>query len=116
MKTLPAFISCLLLAAVLGIPCSAAPRPNILFIISDDQGRLEFNFLPEGRDEQGNPRNLSPNIDRLAGEGVVLLNQYVTSPVCTPRQPPPAPIEKTPSAVKSANVIGVPTITGISDP
>ena len=61
-----------------------AERPNILFIISDDQGREEFNFLPEGRDEQGKPRNLSPNIDRLASEGVVLLNQYVTSPVCTP--------------------------------
>ena len=59
-------------------------RPNILFIISDDQEREQFNFLPEGRDENGRPRNLSPNIDRLAQQGVVLLNQYVTSPVCTP--------------------------------
>lgn len=59
-------------------------RPNILFIISDDQKREEFNFLPEGLDEQGKPRNLSPNIDRLASEGVVFLNQYVTSSVCTP--------------------------------
>ena len=59
-------------------------RPNVLFIISDDQERREFNFLPEGRDEAGKPRNLSPNLDRLAREGVVLLNQYVTSPVCTP--------------------------------
>ena len=59
-------------------------RPNILFIVTDDQERAEFNFLPEGRDEQGNPKNLSPNIDRLAAEGVVFLNQYVTSPVCTP--------------------------------
>jgi arylsulfatase A-like enzyme len=61
-----------------------AERPNVLFIITDDQERKEFNFLPEGRDEQGKPRNLSPNIDRLAAEGVVLLNQYVSSPVCTP--------------------------------
>ena len=59
-------------------------RPNILFIITDDQERREFNFLPEGRDEQGRPRNLSPNLDRLAAEGVVFPNQYVTSPVCTP--------------------------------
>ena len=59
-------------------------RPNILFIISDDQERQEFNFLPEGRGEQGEPRNLSPNLDRLAAEGVVFPNQYVTSPVCTP--------------------------------
>jgi arylsulfatase A-like enzyme len=62
----------------------ADERPNVLFIITDDQERSEFNFLPEGRDEQGKPRNLTPNIDRLASEGVVLLNQYVSSPVCTP--------------------------------
>jgi arylsulfatase A-like enzyme len=62
----------------------AGTRPNVLFIITDDQGRAEFNFLPEGRDEQGNPRNLTPNIDRLATEGLVFLNQYVSSPVCTP--------------------------------
>jgi arylsulfatase A-like enzyme len=59
-------------------------RPNILFIISDDQERQEFNFLPEGRDERGEPRSLSPNLDRLAAEGIVFPNQYVTSPVCTP--------------------------------
>ena len=59
-------------------------RPNILFIITDDQERREFNFLPEGCDQQGRPRNLSSNLDRLAAEGVVFPNQYVTSPVCTP--------------------------------
>ena len=79
----------LLFTVVLSAPYSRAilaedTRPNVLFIISDDQERREFNFLPEGRDEQGKPRNLSPNIDRLAREGVVLSNQYVTSPVCTP--------------------------------
>ena len=62
----------------------AQDRPNVLFIITDDQERKEFNFLPEGRDDQGNPRNLTPNIDRLATEGVVFRNQYVSSPVCTP--------------------------------
>ena len=63
---------------------AAEPRPNILFIITDDQERREFNFLEEGRTEHGQPRNLSPHIDRLAQEGVVFPNQYVTSPVCTP--------------------------------
>jgi len=64
----------------------AVPKksPNVLFIITDDQERKEFNFLPEGRDKGGKPRNLSWNIDRLAREGLVLLNQYVSSPVCTP--------------------------------
>jgi len=69
----------------LALPTAKADtRPNVLFIITDDQQRSEFNFLPEGRDEQGKPRNLSPTIDRLAAEGVVFLNQYVSSPVCTP--------------------------------
>ncbi|MBT3212123.1 MAG: sulfatase-like hydrolase/transferase, partial [Planctomycetaceae bacterium] len=63
---------------------AAEPRPNILFIITDDQERREFNFLKEGKTEHGHPRNLSPHLDRLAQEGVVFPNQYVTSPVCTP--------------------------------
>jgi len=72
------------LVTVLTAAPALADRPNVLFIITDDQERAEFNFLPEGRDERGNPRNLAPNIDRLATEGVVFLNQYVSSPVCTP--------------------------------
>ena len=73
-------------AGIGGSSIAAEPheRPNVLFIISDDQERREFNFLPEGRDEDGMPRNLSPNLDRLATEGVIFPNQYVTSPVCTP--------------------------------
>ncbi|MGI9447005.1 MAG: sulfatase-like hydrolase/transferase, partial [Pirellulales bacterium] len=79
-----------LLILPLSFPCekeiaaASESRPNILFIITDDQERREFNFLEEGRTEQGQPRNLSPHLDRLAHEGVVFPNQYVTSPVCTP--------------------------------
>ncbi len=79
-----------LLILPLSLPCekeiaaASESRPNILFIITDDQERREFNFLEEGKTEHGQPRNLSPHIDRLAQEGVVFPNQYVTSPVCTP--------------------------------
>jgi len=59
-------------------------RPNIIFIVTDDQDRWEFNFLPEGLDENGHPKNLSPNIDRLAAEGIILDQCYVTTSVCTP--------------------------------
>jgi arylsulfatase A-like enzyme len=38
-----------------------------------------FNCLPEGKD-----KNLTPNLDRLAEEGVVLAGQYVASPVSSP--------------------------------
>jgi arylsulfatase A len=38
-----------------------------------------FNCLPEGKG-----KNLTPNLDRLAAEGTIMMNQYVVSPVCTP--------------------------------
>ncbi len=38
-----------------------------------------FNCLPEGEG-----KNLTPNLDRLAREGTMMMNQYVVSPVCTP--------------------------------
>jgi arylsulfatase A-like enzyme len=54
-------------------------KPNIIFFIADDMVPEMFNCLP-----QGNGQNLSPNLDRLATEGVLMENQYVVSPVCTP--------------------------------
>ncbi|WP_390675677.1 sulfatase family protein [Algisphaera agarilytica] len=50
-----------------------------MFIITDDMLPKMFNFLPEA---QG--RYLTPNLDRLAAEGTVMMGQHVVSPVCTP--------------------------------
>jgi len=52
-------------------------RPNILFIMTDDQGPWAFGAAP-------NPDAHTPNIDRLASEGVRLANYFVTTPVCSP--------------------------------
>ena len=57
----------------------ARRKPNIVFIIADDMKKHMFNCLPEGKGG-----NLSPNIDRLAAEGTLLMGQHVVSPVCTP--------------------------------
>ncbi|QDV63460.1 sulfatase family protein [Crateriforma conspicua] len=54
-------------------------RPNVVFFIADDMLPHHFNCLAEGKG-----RNLTPNLDRLAGEGVVMVNQYCASPICTP--------------------------------
>lgn len=54
-------------------------KPNIIFFIADDMYPEMMNFLP-----QGEGKNLSPNLDRMAEEGVIMENQYVVSPVCTP--------------------------------
>ncbi len=77
-------IACLAASLLLSGMAQAADRPNILFIVTDDQWRPEFNFLPEGRDENGNPLNLTPTIDRLSSEGIILDRMYATSTVCTP--------------------------------
>ena len=52
------------------------PRPNVLIVISDDQGHGDLGI-------HGNPVVKTPNLDRLAREGVRLTNFYV-SPVCAP--------------------------------
>lgn len=54
-------------------------RPNVIFFIADDMTPEMFNAIPEGQ-----RKNLTPNLDRLAAEGVFMINQRVVSPVCTP--------------------------------
>lgn len=67
-------------AFCLGSQCTKpASKPNIIFFIADDMYPEMFNCLPEGKG-----KNLTPNIDRLAAEGTLMMNQYVVSPVCTP--------------------------------
>ncbi|MEC8219996.1 MAG: sulfatase-like hydrolase/transferase, partial [Verrucomicrobiota bacterium] len=56
-----------------------AMRPNIIFFIADDMLPNHFNCLQQGKDKY-----LTPNIDRLAREGTLMLQQHVVSPVCTP--------------------------------
>ena len=55
---------------------SRAAKPNILLIVSDDQGYSDLGLL--------NPDLLTPNLDRLANEGVRLTDFYVAWPACTP--------------------------------
>lgn len=65
-------------------PSEENKKPNIVFFIADDMYPWMFNNTPEGQSEDGKPLNLTPNIDRLAKEGVWLDNMKVVSPVCTP--------------------------------
>ena len=55
---------------------AADTRPNVLIIITDDQGHGDLGV-------HGNPVIRTPNLDRLARDGVRLTNFYV-SPVCAP--------------------------------
>ena len=52
-------------------------RPNILFIMSDDHASAAISAYGSGL-------NRTPNIDRLAAEGMRLDRCYVTNSICTP--------------------------------
>ncbi len=51
--------------------------PNILLLLSDDQGYTDYGFM-------GNEIVLTPNLDRLAGESTVFRHGFTSSPLCTP--------------------------------
>jgi arylsulfatase A-like enzyme len=52
------------------------PYPNVIVIMTDDQGIGDFGFM-------GNPYVKTANLDKLASESLNLTNFYV-SPVCAP--------------------------------
>ena len=66
-----------LLLAVLAGPASAADGPNIIFIMSDDHAAHAIGAY-------GSRVNTTPNIDRLAREGMRFDNTFVTNSICTP--------------------------------
>ncbi|MCE5216593.1 sulfatase-like hydrolase/transferase, partial [bacterium] len=51
-------------------------RPNVVFIITDDQNANTLGCF--------GGQVLTPNIDRLAREGVLFSRNYTTSAICTP--------------------------------
>ncbi|MCX6848764.1 MAG: sulfatase-like hydrolase/transferase [Verrucomicrobia bacterium] len=66
----------------LGLVClasaSAAPRPpNLVFILTDNQGAWTLGCY-------GNPDIRTPNIDRLAAEGIRFTHALSSNPVCSP--------------------------------
>src|SRR4051812_50208427 len=62
--------------SALGQTSLAAKRPNIIFLLTDDQGYGDLSC-------HGNPILKTPNLDRLHDEGVRFLDFHV-SPTCSP--------------------------------
>ncbi|MGY6647629.1 sulfatase-like hydrolase/transferase [Wenyingzhuangia sp. IMCC45574] len=65
----------------------AQNKPNILWIITDDHraDALEcYNKATTGKKNSKLGYVSSPNIDKLASEGVLFVNAYTNSPVCGP--------------------------------
>src|SRR3954453_9637462 len=65
------FVSCFTCIAF------AQQRPNIIFIFIDDMGYSDLSCF-------GNKEIKTPNIDRLAKEGIRFTNYYDNSPICSP--------------------------------
>jgi arylsulfatase A-like enzyme len=63
--------------ALLGSHVEAARRPNIVFILADDLGWGDLSCY-------GRPDYRTPNLDRLAQQGMRFTNAYSAAPVCTP--------------------------------
>ena len=68
----------LVLLLLSGVVSAAQDRANIVLIVSDDQGYADVSCHPH-------PDEVStPNIDRIAAEGVRMTNGYASCPVCAP--------------------------------
>ena len=71
-------LTALMLACLTGAAASAAEsRPNIVFIFSDDHAYQALSAY-------GHNLNKTPNIDRLANEGMIFQRCLVTNSICGP--------------------------------
>jgi arylsulfatase A-like enzyme len=69
--------ACAVLLTVLAHFSPAAERPNVLFILCDD---IRWNAMSCA----GHPALKTPNIDRIANEGVRFENMFCTTSLCSP--------------------------------
>ncbi|XP_073706740.1 arylsulfatase A [Garra rufa] len=71
------FMCIIVLFALIAAQCACAPPPNFVLLFADDLGYGDLGCF-------GHPTSLTPNLDRLAANGLRFTDFYVTSPVCSP--------------------------------
>ncbi len=86
LRTILAALACCFVAVYPAESQPRADRPNILFILTDDQapwavGGEEAPFTADA-DRHADLR--TPNMNRLAQEGALFTNAFVVTPVCSP--------------------------------
>jgi arylsulfatase A-like enzyme len=66
----------------------AAASPNIIFILTDDLGLGDvgvfFQNARRAANNRAEPWHLTPQLDKMAAEGVQLRHHYCPAPVCAP--------------------------------
>ncbi|XP_053479504.1 arylsulfatase A [Ictalurus furcatus] len=70
-------MECVIVGFALFSVCQAAALPNFVLLFADDLGYGDLGF-------SGHPTSLTPNLDRLAADGLRFTDFYSTSPVCSP--------------------------------
>ncbi|MFB9864414.1 sulfatase [Rufibacter immobilis] len=73
----------LLTAFLFPLLSSAQQKPNIIVFLVDDMGWMDTSVPFSGKVEALNQRYHTPNMERLAREGMTFTNAYAT-PICTP--------------------------------
>ncbi|MCB0689296.1 MAG: sulfatase [Saprospiraceae bacterium] len=87
-KTLPLMLKKPFVLAILGVvvlfgyschqpKTPGDKRPNIVLIISDDQGWTDYGFM-------GHPAIETPNLDSLSKSSLCFTHGYCTAPLCSP--------------------------------
>ena len=76
-QTKSLLLSATALTSCLGLHAQHADKPNIVFILCDDMGYGDLACY-------GQPYISTPNIDRLASEGMRFTQAYAGSPVSAP--------------------------------
>ncbi len=77
MRSLLMSLLALVLCGAMRCDAANAKQPNIIVILCDDLGYGDLGCF-------GHPRIKTPNLDRLAGEGLRLTDCYAGAPVCSP--------------------------------
>jgi len=71
-------VLCVLCVSLMASPAPAAEKPNFVFILVDDLGYMDIGA--------NNPETFyeTPNVDRLAEQGMRFTQGYAANPVCSP--------------------------------
>ncbi len=75
--TVALLITLLLLMSISIAANAQSQRPNIIYIMTDDMGYGDLSCY-------GNKKYSTPNLDKLASQGMKFVNAYSAAPVCTP--------------------------------
>ena len=81
---LAALVSAAGLTSTTAAPAPAPARPNILFIFSDDHSLQSIGAYRTWLSDFIRAQGITPNIDRLAGQGALFERSFCGNSICSP--------------------------------